>query len=43
MKAIFQDGTTLEILLKFFKEQNTTPFKKLAENLEERINYIKKG
>jgi Holliday junction resolvase-like predicted endonuclease len=43
MKAIFQDGTTLEILLEFFKEQNTTPFKKLAENLEGRINYIKKG
>jgi len=42
IKAIFPNGTTLEILLEFFKNQNTTPFKKLAEKLEERINYLKK-
>jgi len=42
MEAIFHSGTTLEILLEFFKNQNSIPFKRLSENLEERIKFLKK-
>ena len=35
--ALFRQGTTLEILLNFFEDQPTPPYKKLANLLKERL------
>jgi Holliday junction resolvase-like predicted endonuclease len=37
VRAIFREGTTLRLLLEFFKEQNTTPYNQLAKLLTERL------
>ncbi len=38
MKAIFGEGTTLRLLLKFFNEQHSEPYKELANTLTKRMN-----
>jgi len=37
VKAIFRNGTTLQLLLEFFKNQHTTPYNQLANALSGRI------
>jgi len=37
MKAIFRVGTTLQLLLEFFKKQHTTPYNQLANLLTDRL------
>jgi hypothetical protein len=37
MRAIFREGTTLRLLLNFFKKQHTTPYNQLANVLTERL------
>ena len=37
MKAIFRDGTTLQLLLDFFKKQHTTPYGQLANLLTKKL------
>jgi Holliday junction resolvase-like predicted endonuclease len=37
IKAIFRKGTTLQLLLEFFKKQRTTPYMQLASKLTERL------
>jgi len=37
IQAIFREGTTLQLLLDFFKSQNTTPYNQLASILSQRL------
>ena len=37
MKAIFREGVTLKLLLEFFRSQNSTPYRKLANLLDIRL------
>jgi Holliday junction resolvase-like predicted endonuclease len=38
IKAIFREGTTLRLLLEFFKKQHTTPYDQLATVLTKRLS-----
>ncbi|MEO0150229.1 MAG: restriction endonuclease, partial [candidate division WOR-3 bacterium] len=38
MKAIFREGTTLQLLLEHFKNQHTKPYNQLANLLTDRLS-----
>jgi hypothetical protein len=38
IKTIFRTGTVLQLLLRFFKNQQITPYNQLAEALEKKLS-----